>query len=96
MNKPQKTEIFQDQIKTNAPLRQNGSAPKQRYKVKRAGLSVEEAGEYLGLSRTGAYDAVRAGTIPSIRIGRRWIVPIDKLQEKYALTTDPWGEDEIV
>ena len=36
--------------------------------------SVEEAGKLLGLGRSGAYEAVRRGDIPTIRIGRRWLV----------------------
>ena len=38
-------------------------------------LTVEEAAAALGISRAGAYDAVRRGEIPSIRIGRRVLVP---------------------
>lgn len=42
---------------------------------KRLTLTVEEAAEILGLSRAFAYEAVRRGEIPSIRIGRRVLVP---------------------
>jgi len=38
-------------------------------------LSVEEAAAALGISRAFAYEAVRRGEIPSIRIGRRVLVP---------------------
>lgn len=38
-------------------------------------LTVEETGELLGISRTLAYDLVRPGTIPSLRLGRRIVVP---------------------
>jgi excisionase family DNA binding protein len=38
-------------------------------------LSVEEAGQVLRISRQSAYQAVRAGEIPSVRIGRRVLVP---------------------
>ena len=38
-------------------------------------LTVEEAAAYLSLSRGSAYQAIRAGEIPSIRIGRRLLVP---------------------
>ena len=38
-------------------------------------LSVEEAGKMLGLSRGLMYEAVRTGQIPSIRIGRRILIP---------------------
>lgn len=38
-------------------------------------LTVEEAAELLGVARSTAYDGVRSGEIPSIRIGRRLLVP---------------------
>ncbi len=38
-------------------------------------LSVEEAATLLGIGRTTAYAAVRSGTIPSVRIHRRVVVP---------------------
>ena len=38
-------------------------------------LSVEEAGKMLGLSRGLMYEAVRTGQIPSIRVGRRILIP---------------------
>jgi len=37
-------------------------------------VSVERAGASLGISRASAYDAVRRGEIPAIRLGRRWVV----------------------
>ncbi len=43
-------------------------------------LTVEEAAETLGLSRAFAYDAVRRGEIPSIRIGRRILIPKKALE----------------
>ena len=38
-------------------------------------LTVEEAAASLGISRASAYEAVRRGDIPAIRIGRRILVP---------------------
>ncbi|RMF09398.1 MAG: DNA-binding protein [Alphaproteobacteria bacterium] len=38
-------------------------------------VSVEEAARILGLGRSSAYEAVRRGDIPSLRIGRRILVP---------------------
>jgi len=38
-------------------------------------LSVDEAGKMLGLSRGLMYQAVRKGEVPSIRIGRRILIP---------------------
>jgi excisionase family DNA binding protein len=45
-------------------------------------LTVEEAAKRLGIGRNTAYEAVRRGEIPSIRVGRRLLVPrraLDKL-----------------
>ena len=38
-------------------------------------LTAPEAGRLLGLSRGSTYAAVRNGSIPSLRIGSRWLVP---------------------
>jgi excisionase family DNA binding protein len=38
-------------------------------------LTVEEAAQALGISRASAYEAVRAKQIPSVRIGKRILVP---------------------
>ncbi len=38
-------------------------------------LTVEEAASLLGISRAFAYESVRRGDIPSIKIGRRVLVP---------------------
>jgi excisionase family DNA binding protein len=38
-------------------------------------LSVEEVAIVLGLARSSAYEAIRRGQIPSIRVGRRLLVP---------------------
>jgi excisionase family DNA binding protein len=47
---------------------------------KRITLTVEEAGARLGISRTLAYELVRRGDIPSIRLGRRVLVPVRALE----------------
>lgn len=38
-------------------------------------LTVEEAAKFLRISRNSAYLAVKKGELPSIRIGRRLLVP---------------------
>lgn len=38
-------------------------------------LTVEQAAEALGISRGSAYEAVNRGEIPSLRIGRRLVIP---------------------
>jgi excisionase family DNA binding protein len=44
-------------------------------------LSVEEAAQVLRISRGLAYELVRRGDIPSIRLGRRVLVPVAALRE---------------
>lgn len=58
--------------------------------MSKATLSVEEAAEVLGISRGSAYQAVRMGEIPCIKIGKRILVPrvaLDKMLEQL-LTCD--------
>ena len=43
-------------------------------------FTVEEAAQLLGISRSFAYEAVQRGEIPSMRIGRRILVPKAALQ----------------
>ena len=43
--------------------------------------SVELAGKLLGISRPSAFEAARRGDIPTIRIGRRILVPKKALQK---------------
>lgn len=45
----------------------------------RALISVEEAADVCGIGRTAAYEAVRRGQLPSLRLGRRLFVPVTAL-----------------
>jgi excisionase family DNA binding protein len=38
-------------------------------------ITVERAGELLGISRASAYEAVKQGRIPHLRFGRKLVVP---------------------
>jgi excisionase family DNA binding protein len=38
-------------------------------------LTVEQSAEALGISRGSAYEGIRTGEIPHVRIGRRILVP---------------------
>jgi len=53
-----------------------------------ATISLEQAGELLGVSRRTAYRAAARGQIPSIRIGRRWFVPTARLLDLLGLTAE--------
>ena len=53
-------------------------------------ISVPEAGKkYFGLSRNGAYDAVKRGEIPTIKIGRLLRVPIRALEAMLDRASEP-------
>ena len=45
-------------------------------------LSVTEAAEVLGISRSRAYELVREGWIPSVKCGRRILIPCHALQKR--------------
>jgi len=42
-------------------------------------LTVERAAELLGISRRSAYRAAAAGQLPSLRLGRRLLIPTGQL-----------------
>jgi excisionase family DNA binding protein len=52
-------------------------------------LSVEEAAEARGISRALAYEAVQRGEIPSIRIGKRILIPKARLNDLLAPPEEP-------
>lgn len=56
-----------------------GRGQTERMDNERLVLTVEEAAQLLGISRGLAYEAVRQGQIPSIRLGRRVLVPRARL-----------------
>ena len=45
-------------------------------------MTVEEAGKLLGIGRSSAYGAIRRGELPSLKIGRRILVPRSALFRK--------------
>ena len=47
----------------------------------KATTTVVDAARVLGISRNGAYAAVARGDIPSVRIGKRILVPIALLHQ---------------
>jgi excisionase family DNA binding protein len=38
-------------------------------------IRVDRAGQLLGISRATAYEAARSGQLPTLRIGKRLVVP---------------------
>ncbi|MCC8064784.1 MAG: helix-turn-helix domain-containing protein [Clostridiales bacterium] len=46
----------------------------------RTALSVAELAESIGVSETVAYGLVKRRDFPAVKLGGRWIVPIDDLR----------------
>ena len=58
--------------------------------MEKATVTVEEAAKLLGIGRATAYRAARQGSLPTIRIGRRLLVPREALQ---TLLRNPGGSE---
>ncbi len=52
--------------------------------LERKTVTVKEAATLLGIGRDTAYAAVRDGTLPSIRLGKRLVIPIAALNKLLA------------
>ena len=51
-------------------------------------LTVEQAATLLGIARSTAYELVATGGIPSLRLGRRIVVPLGQLAERLGVASD--------
>jgi excisionase family DNA binding protein len=51
-------------------------------------ITVEQAGEVLGISRRSAYRAATTGELPTIKLGRRLLVPTARLFDLLGLPTE--------
>ena len=63
-------------------------------------FTVDEVARLLGVSRSGAYDSITRGEIPSFNIGRRVLVPrdafLDMLKPPPRRRPDgPWGRGRL-
>jgi excisionase family DNA binding protein len=52
-------------------------------------LRVEQAGEFLGLGRSSAYEAARRGDLPVLRFGRTLRVPTARLRVLLGIDPEP-------
>ena len=52
--------------------------------TERRTLTVPEAAKALGIGRAAAYEGARTGQIPTIRIGKRILVPVAALERMLA------------
>lgn len=56
--------------------------------IERPTLTVDETALILQISRSTLYDALRAGEVPCIRVGRRVLVPTARLRDLLGLGAD--------
>lgn len=54
-----------------------------------ATMTVEQAGQLLGISRRSAYRAAATGQLPTLRLGRRILVPTAALHRMLAISPAP-------
>jgi excisionase family DNA binding protein len=52
-----------------------------RSKMEKMVLSVEECCEVLGLSRNTLYERIADGSVPSVRLGKRILIPVAGLEK---------------
>ncbi len=52
-------------------------------------MSISEAAELLGISRTTAYELAHSGELPVVRLGRRILVPVNRLAELLDTDVEP-------
>ena len=71
----------------------NNALPKPE---ERPTLRVEEVAKILGIGRSTAYEAVGRGEIPTIRIGRRLLVPSAALHTLFRLYRCAHGSPSLV
>jgi excisionase family DNA binding protein len=67
--------------------------PKSHYQDLPDVLTVDEAAAYLRLARSSVYQAVRERVIPSVRIGRRVVIPKRALARLLEPETREGGEE---
>lgn len=58
-------------------------------------ITVEQAGELLGISRRSAYRAASAGELSTFKFGRRLLVPTAPLLDLLGLSAESLGSIEV-
>jgi excisionase family DNA binding protein len=63
--------------------------------IERRTVTVQEAATILSVGRNKAYEAARSGEIPTIRIGKRLLVPLTALERLLAVGAKPLGANDL-
>ena len=53
-------------------------------------LTVPEAAELIGISRTKGYELARRGELPCLRFGHRLLVPLQALLAELGMSVEDW------
>lgn len=61
----------------------------------RATITVPEAGQLLSLGRDSAYRAAERGELPTLKLGRRLLVPVPRLLELLGASIPENGEAAV-
>lgn len=81
-----------DRTRRTARIRARFPRPFSAYRVMRTDhpltLTVEQAGQVLGVGRSTAYELVRSGDLRCIRLRRRIVVPVAHLAESLGVDRD--------
>ena len=54
----------------------------------RLAISIPEAGALIGISKNSAYEAAQRGQLPTVRFGRRLLVPLPALCKMFGISGD--------
>ncbi len=57
--------------------------------------TIDEAGQLLGISRSAAYAAAKSGDLPTLRIGRRFVVPTAELRRMLRIDVDKTSDNNM-
>jgi excisionase family DNA binding protein len=71
-------------VSGGSPLTTVDSADGSSTVFRRRTYSIDEIAVYLGISKNHAYAMAREGAFPTIRLGRRLIVPADRFDAWFA------------
>lgn len=51
--------------------------------LQRVAVSIDDAAHLIGIGRQSAYAAAKSGELPTVRMGRRLLVPVGPLFAKF-------------
>jgi excisionase family DNA binding protein len=72
-----------------AAMQQGGWMMNSKTSETRKTITVEEAAVLLGIGRGTAYEAARRGELPTLRFGRRLLVPLAALDQLLGAESRP-------